>query len=113
MEEAFGGITALETASRCGNARAPPLYSELDRRHGIRHPRDRGLRSFAGLASATLLEAVLATERDDATRLAQRCYLRPHSIAILRTRPAAAAEFVAQSNVFRTNLRAQHADPGL
>jgi hypothetical protein len=42
-----------------------------------------GLRSFAQLASATLLEATFANERDDATRLAKRCYLQPHSFAPL------------------------------
>ena len=83
MEGAFPEIPQLETASRCGNARAPPLYSELGRPRGIRHPRDRGLRGFKDAASATLLEAAFVDERDDAIRLAQRCYLRPHSTELL------------------------------
>ena len=69
--------------SRCANARASPLYSELGRSCGIRHPRDRGLRDFKETASATLLEAAFAGERDDASRLAQRCTQRPHSFALL------------------------------
>ena len=42
-----------------------------------------GLRGFAQVASAPLLEAAFAEERDDATRLAKRCYLQPHSFAPL------------------------------
>ena len=45
-----------------------------------------GLRGFSDLASATPLEAAFADERDDASRLAQRCYLRPHSARSCRTR---------------------------
>ena len=52
-----------------------------------------GLRGFKETASATLLEPAFAHERDDASRLAQRCYLRPHSTrlllnSILRLRPS-------------------------
>ena len=43
-----------------------------------------GLRGFAQVASAPLLEAAFAEERDDATRLAKRCYLQPHSFAPLQ-----------------------------
>ena len=52
-----------------------------------------GLRGFNETAPATLLEAAFAIKRDDARRLAQRCYLRPHSTelllnSILRLRPS-------------------------
>ena len=45
--------------------------------------RSRGLRGFKEHASATLLEVAFGFKRDDATRLAQRCSLQPHSIARL------------------------------
>ena len=63
-------------------------------------------------ASATLLEVAHPNERDDATRLAQRCHLRPHSLTLLRKlQLAAAAESVAQSNVFAVLLRELGARP--
>ena len=76
-------VTTLKMASRCTNARASPLYSELGQFHEIRHPPDRGLRGFKETASATLLKAAFADERDDASRLAQRCTQRPHFFALL------------------------------
>jgi hypothetical protein len=52
-----------------------------------------------------------ADERDDATRLAQRCHLRPHSTELLtQLHLADAAESMAQSNVFRILLREQDDD---
>ena len=88
-----GGVRRHETTSRCGNAQASPPYSELGRARGIRHLRDRGVRGFTETASATTLEAAFGHERDDASRLAQRCYLRPHSTvlllnSLLRPRPS-------------------------
>jgi hypothetical protein len=49
--------------------------------------RFRGRRSFLEVASATLLEAAFPHERDDATRLAQRCTLRPHARRPCTTQP--------------------------
>ena len=79
-------VEALEKARSCGNAGAPSLFPELGRFRGVGLPtRSGGLRRFENTASATLLEAAYADERDDASRLAQRCKLRPHPTSSWRT----------------------------
>jgi hypothetical protein len=72
-------ITQLETARSCANAPAPPLYSELVPSEESAAQVTAGLRLTKAVTSATLLEAVAVHERDDATRLAQRCTPQPHA----------------------------------